>query len=106
MGYLKIVKGKIGELEKKLEEESREADYYRRRAKELEKANEDHLEKERLMTLKYGVLITQNQELTRKLAKKKAQLSVYKNGPPKLEPPVPEKVQKLRSDRLEVSDDN
>lgn len=28
LGYLKIVKGKIGELEKKLENESREADYY------------------------------------------------------------------------------
>lgn len=58
------------------------------------------------MTLKYGVLITQNQELSRKLEKKKAQLAHYKNESPVKIPIEPKTEQVLRSDRLEVSDDN
>jgi hypothetical protein len=39
MEYLAVVKKKVSELEKNLAEETKEADYYRRRCKELESTN-------------------------------------------------------------------
>ena len=75
MEYLKVVKSKVASMESKLAAETKEADYYRRRVKELEKLNEEILEKERMMALKYGVLITQKLRNDEKLEKKKVQLT-------------------------------
>ena len=73
MEYLKIVKNKISVMEKKLEEVTREAEYYKTKSVELEAARDRVIEKEKLMAMKYGIILSQNKELLSKLKKKKVE---------------------------------
>lgn len=78
MEYLKIVKNKISVMEKKLEEVTREAQYYKTKSAELESSKEKVIEKEKLMAMKYGIILSQNKELLSKLKKKKMENEDYK----------------------------
>lgn len=70
MEYLTIVKNKISVMEKKLEEVTREAQYHKTKSAELEASKEKVIEKEKLMAMKYGIILSQNKELMSKLKKK------------------------------------
>ena len=87
MEYLKIVKNKINVTEKKLGESMKESEaykkknqeleiqlnYYKTKSEELENAKEKVIEKEKLMAMKYGIILSQNKELLNKLKKIKAE---------------------------------
>lgn len=67
MEYLRIVKDKIAFMDKKLEEVSREAEYYKIKSAEMEASRDKVIEKEKLMAMKYGIILSQNKELITKL---------------------------------------
>ena len=85
MEYLKIVKNKISQMESKLGEATQKADfyqknnqnlesqlhYYKTKSEELEFSREKAIENEKLMAMKYGIILSQNKELFNKYKKVK-----------------------------------
>lgn len=47
-------------MENKLEAQTKESEYYKRKCEEVQSQMEELREKERLMSIKYGVLINHN----------------------------------------------
>ena len=55
----------------KLEEVSKEAEYYKIKSVEMESSRDKAIEREKLMAMKYGIILSQNKELITKLKKRK-----------------------------------
>jgi len=80
MEYLKIVKNKISQMEVKLGDAQNEAEiyksrsieleaqlrYYKTKSQEFENSREKVIEKEKVMAMKYGIILSQNKELVNK----------------------------------------
>ncbi|CAI2362277.1 unnamed protein product [Moneuplotes crassus] len=87
MEYLKIVKDKISRMETKLTTSKKEnnfykqknaeleaqLNYYRTKSLEFENSREKSIEKERVMAMKYGIILSQNKELLDKCRQLKAE---------------------------------
>lgn len=71
MEYLKIVKEKSALWATKLEEATKEAQYFKMKSKELEESRDKVIEREKVMAMKYGIIFSQNKELMNKLLKRK-----------------------------------
>ena len=71
MDYLKVVKEKSSMWATKLEEVTKEAEYYKTKSIELESAKDKIIEREKIMAMKYGIIFSQNKELISRLTKKK-----------------------------------
>ena len=63
----------------KLEEVSKEAEYYKIKSSEIESSRDKAIEKEKLMAMKYGIILSQNKELIIKLKKHKEENEKLKN---------------------------
>ena len=82
--YLGLVKKKIAAMERKLEDSQRENEFSKRKGEDLQRTVEELRERENMMTLKFGVLVNQNQELQRKLEKKRETISSLRKAIMKL----------------------
>ena len=78
MEYLTVVKSKIAGMDRQLEEARQETEWHKRKSAELQQENEALREKEKLMSMKYGVLISANKELETKVETKKESIRELK----------------------------
>ena len=61
--YLTVVKKKMASMERQLDDARKESEFAKRKSEDLGRIVEELHERESMMTLKYGVLASQNYEL-------------------------------------------
>ena len=81
----------------KLEEVSKEAEYYKIKSSEIESSRDKAIEKEKLMAMKYGIILSQNKELIIKLKK-------YKEDNEKLKNQIQEFKKREKANELSIND--